>query len=231
MLSCGILRIQVCVVFSMGVIHMGQERDDNCLCSGCTVLWSDWRPTNLLIALMNAQAEFPIIKESSKNAYLKNTYARYPDVIKAIKDIMPRNGLTYFHAPVSVEHDIVYTYILHAQTGEWISGYLKLLHSGNNDQERNSSITYARRYLLLCLLGIASDGEDDDGNDASLRSNGSKRGTGSALVTPDQIKHIRNLCGDDETLSQLLRYYQLSSLQEMKQSTYQDVVKRVSHKK
>ena len=51
-------------------------------------------------------------------------------------------------------------------SGEWIGGVYPVRPAQNTPQGMGSAITYARRYSLSAMLGLAAD-DDDDGNAAS----------------------------------------------------------------
>jgi hypothetical protein len=61
----------------------------------------------------------------------------------------------------------VSTTLVHA-SGEWISLSLSLPVGGKGETPQGvaSAITYARRYGLMAILGIAAGDEDDDGEEA-----------------------------------------------------------------
>jgi len=58
------------------------------------------------------------------------------------------------------------------QSGEWISGELEMTPVKSDPQGIGSAITYARRYTLASIAGVAT--EDDDGNAASGNASNSK---------------------------------------------------------
>jgi hypothetical protein len=59
------------------------------------------------------------------------------------------------------------TTLMHA-SGEWIAGTMEMPVQQQNAQGFGSAITYARRYALAAILGIAAD--DDDGEGAVQRT-------------------------------------------------------------
>ena len=52
-------------------------------------------------------------------------------------------------------------------SGQWIEGELAIKPTKMDAQGVGSVISYARRYSLMSILGIAAAGEDDDGAKAS----------------------------------------------------------------
>ena len=101
--------------------------------------------------------------ESQKGSY-SYTYADLSDIIDATRKPLSENGLSVAQI---ISYDgaalILTTQLQHA-SGEWLrSTYPLPLHQRPQDQ--GSAITYARRYALCALLGIAAE-DDDDGQAA-----------------------------------------------------------------
>jgi hypothetical protein len=69
---------------------------------------------------------------------------------------------------------IVATTLAHS-SGEWIRGRLKVTPSKNDAQGIGSAITYARRYSLAAMVGVAT--EDDDGEAATGRDTKTTKAT------------------------------------------------------
>ena len=124
-------------------------------------------------ALAKAQAEFPLL-ERTKTVRVKTrgggeytfSYAPLDVLIEAVRKPLSTNGLAFvqlFDGPAVV------TRLLHA-SGQWIESRIVIQpiadDSGVTPQAVGSAITYARRYSLSALLGLA-DETDDDGNVAS----------------------------------------------------------------
>lgn len=65
---------------------------------------------------------------------------------------------------------IVYTDIVHAESGEVERTIVEIPLMKMDPQGMGSAITYGRRYSLLAALGLATDEADDDGEDAKTRS-------------------------------------------------------------
>ncbi len=129
--------------------------------------WSDAKPTTLFMALLQAQADMPPIKEHDYNPHFKNRYAQYKDIVDTVRETLHAHGLLFFHQPSSTDNAL-YTYIVHAKSGQWMRGALKLMPAQRTEQARGSSISYVKRYSLIAMLGLATR-DDDDGNAASQR--------------------------------------------------------------
>jgi hypothetical protein len=77
---------------------------------------------------------------------------------------------------------IVETMLAHS-SGEWVRGKVAMKPVKNDPQGVGSCITYARRYSLAAIVGVAP--EDDDGNQASGKDTKSEK---SKVTTPKEVK-------------------------------------------
>lgn len=94
------------------------------------------------------------------------TYADLGDVLDVSRAKAAAQGLAITQEPQTDEHGTaVATHVLHV-SGQWLEYEPLRLPTGNDAQSHGSAITFARRYTLLSVLGLAT--EDDDG--AAARS-------------------------------------------------------------
>lgn len=117
-------------------------------------------------ALVVAQGEFKNVIKDSDNPYYKSKYADLGSVVEMARPVLAKNGLAISQLirPNS-EVAEVETNLLHT-SGQWISSTITLKPTKSDPQGMGSAITYARRYALSAILGIASE-VDDDANSAS----------------------------------------------------------------
>jgi hypothetical protein len=96
-------------------------------------------------------------------------FSSLKDIIKTIKDNSAGLGLSHaetWHA-LGLDHATLRVTVYH-ESGESIYSELPVditqkNRSGSREQAQGSAMTYARRYLLLGIYGLANDDEDDDG--------------------------------------------------------------------
>jgi hypothetical protein len=88
-------------------------------------------------------------------------YATLDSVIDSTREALSANGIC--HTAMIADGRIVVK--LYHASGEWFSASVPVPPVNAGWQAFGSAITYARRYLLTPLLGVASE-EDDDGNAA-----------------------------------------------------------------
>ena len=109
----------------------------------------------------------PAIKDA-ENPFFRSHYADLAGVIEAIKEPLKANGLSVSQVPCIESDKMFLTTLLMHSSGQWISGdYLITAIKPNDPQSIGSAITYARRYALSAILGVAT--EDDDAESATGR--------------------------------------------------------------
>lgn len=121
----------------------------------------------LATALAKAQGAIKGAVKDSENPFYHSKYADLSAVWDACREPLSGNGLSVVQTlegngvdgPICVE-----TTLLHA-SGQWVSGYQAIKPVDDKPQSWGSAITYARRYGLAAIAGVAP--EDDDGNEAS----------------------------------------------------------------
>lgn len=129
----------------------------------------------LATALAKAQAECQNVAMNKSNPHFRSRYADLSAVRDAIVPVFAKHGLSILQAPHmdNFEGFALETRLMH-ESGAEIVWKFPLPHDINKMQQVGSAITYARRYTLSAIAGIASE-EDDDGNAAQVTN-----GRGSA---------------------------------------------------
>ena len=127
------------------------------------------KPDTLAAALAILQTRLPHIGKD-KSANIKPGFSyRYADLAVISKQLLPvmgELGLSFSCAPtIADEGRLVLDYVLRHTSGESSGGLYPLPQTGT-PQQIGSAITYARRYCLCAITGIAADEDDDDARDA-----------------------------------------------------------------
>ncbi|MEU4576651.1 ERF family protein [Nonomuraea sp. NPDC023979] len=131
-------------------------------------------PKTLDEALLILQADPPVL-EKNKQGQVGNQKTRYADLVQVNAVVLSRLnelGCVYTTKPTLRADDpkFVLQYSLkHVASGTENSGEYPLKLS-ENPMQMGSAITYARRYVLLAITGIAAEDEDDDGQAAHGRT-------------------------------------------------------------
>jgi hypothetical protein len=121
-------------------------------------------------ALLKAQSEMGSAVKNSKNPHFKSKYADLEAVVNATMGAFHANGFAVLQRnDKDAEGHFVETKLLHS-SGDTFDSKVYLVLGKNDMQGLGSAITYARRYGLLGLAGIAP--EDDDGNAAVANKKG-----------------------------------------------------------
>ena len=117
-------------------------------------------------ALSKFQAEVKNPANSAANPFFKSKYAPLDVVINTAKESLGKYGLSYIQMPGANGDSVTCTTIIMCE-GEYIESDVLILKADKvTAQGVGSAITYARRYQLSAMLGLAGE-EDDDGNQAT----------------------------------------------------------------
>lgn len=132
---------------------------------------AETKPDSLASALAKLQASMPEVRKgetarvkSDKGNY-SYTYANLADCSRAILPKLADLGLSFTSKPtVSGAGQFVLAYALRHDSGDSDEGRYPLPDPGRSTpQQVGSAITYARRYALCAITGLAPDDDDDDG--------------------------------------------------------------------
>ena len=122
-------------------------------------------PATIAQALAAAQAELTDPPKDSVNPHLKSRYADLATVLKTVRPVLAKHGIAL--AQTTDIHDgqlVLVTRLL--WNDEEILGRYPVQPTKQDPQGLGSAMTYARRYALQAIVGVAAD-DDDDGNAAS----------------------------------------------------------------
>ena len=131
--------------------------------------WMSPKIDKLAAALTKAQSEIRGAKKSSTNPFFKSDYADLDTVIKSCFPQLTKNGLSVIQGNDTCDKGSFYvtTMLLH-ESGQWVKSKLKMPIGGKKDaQAVGATITYARRFSLSAMVGIAQT--DDDGNSIQIQ--------------------------------------------------------------
>jgi hypothetical protein len=119
---------------------------------------------DLAAALCKAQAQMEGAKKDAANPHFKSKYADLASVWDAIRAPLTSNGLSVVQLLRSIQGGVEVETILMHSSGQQISDVFAVPATKNDAQGYGSAATYARRYALMAMVGVAP--EDDDGNAA-----------------------------------------------------------------
>jgi hypothetical protein len=137
-------------------------------------------------ALAKAQAEITNPAKDAQNPHYKSFYADLAAGIGAIRGPLTKHGIAVTQLP-RLDGDVLMldTRLIHS-SGQWLQSEFPACRFPAKPQEVGSALTYARRYSLFAMVGIA--GEDDDGEAANKHE-----------IKPSAPKQATLQTYDDET--------------------------------
>ena len=162
-------------------------------------------------ALAKAQARVRKARKNARNPHLRNEYADLESVIDATRGALAENGLALVQAPQVVEGAAGVRWTLVHASGQWMSGELMHAPGGAKGlrpaQADGVSISYARRYTLASLLGVAV-GDDSDG---AVEVAGRDRRSGRVIDRREThpkvwASFVEDLAGVNLTVEEVDRY-------------------------
>ena len=119
--------------------------------------------TKLALALSKFQGEVKNPPNSANNPFFKSKYAPLDVVINTAKETLAKFGISYIQMPGGDGEHVTCVTVLMCE-GEWIESDVLVLKADKvTAQGAGGAITYARRYQLTSMLGLAGE-EDTDGN-------------------------------------------------------------------
>lgn len=124
----------------------------------------------LVTALVKAQSQFPAIDKGGNNTFGKYKYMRYSDICEALRGPLNAEGLMLPQVCLTrINGEWVALGTLRHCSGEFVTSlcpiYLGFDKAGAprlDMQSLGSAYTYAKKYLLLGLVGAWAE-DDDDG--------------------------------------------------------------------
>jgi hypothetical protein len=152
-------------------------------------------------ALAKAQGQMEGAAKGKINPAFKSRYADLASVLEAAREPLSINGLAVVQLTQKTPDGLVLITKLVHSSGQWFSGEYPINPVKNDPQGFGSSTTYARRYALMAMVGIAP--EDDDGEAAMGRApqqpaNVQQAPQRPAPPAPDPDKQDKALRGSQE---------------------------------
>ena len=116
----------------------------------------------IFAAVVALQSEINNPKKSKQGHGYK--YAELAQIIELSREPLATNGLAVAQYCTAIDgQNYLVTQMIHL-SGQWLRGYYPLEKAGmravNDAQQMGAAMTYARRYNLAAMLGVAQ--EDDD---------------------------------------------------------------------
>jgi len=115
--------------------------------------------------ITNPQKNREVTVSTKTGGSYKFKYATLDGILDAVRPALTKNGLWFVQTLANGDGKYRLETTLMHESGEWVQSEQPLFVSDATNQAFGSALTYAKRYALTGMLGIAAD-EDDDGNGA-----------------------------------------------------------------
>lgn len=175
-----------------------------------------------VVAMLNSIGNVPF---DSKNPHFRNEYASLPSILEYVKPKLAEHGFALTQVVSSGEFGpILETYIMHESGESLYDRYPIQCKDPADPQKFGAAVTYARRYSLCAILGIAGE-KDDDGNA------GARPGDAAVKATPKQVSELEGLIaqtGTDEAV--LLGHYGVDEIEALGKGQAEDAISRLRKK-
>lgn len=168
-------------------------------------------------ALPKAQAAMGEVFKTATNPAFRSKYAQLADVVAAVMPALNANGFSLMQHPGFRDGKVRVTTILLHESGQWARSTLEMQPTKADPQGVGSATTYARRYSLQAVTGVAP--EDDDGNAAS----GPKRNGNGEPISAEQLRELDAMIEQaGAAVPAFLAYLKVSSLHELPAARFAD---------
>jgi hypothetical protein len=177
---------------------------------------------NIAKALVQAQMQMGPALKQSNNPHFRSKYADLGNVMEACMPALQEAGIAVIQ-PIGEDEmgKFVETVFIHSESGETLVCRTPLIIAKNDMQGFGSAVTYARRYGLMAMAGIAP--EDDDGNAAAKAA--------PSKVGPNTLKEIAELVGKTNTDGEkLCKFFKVDNLMALTQEQGDRAVEMLKQK-
>tara|TARA_S200002703_G_C3741672_1_gene228083 strand:- start:141 stop:635 length:495 start_codon:yes stop_codon:yes gene_type:complete len=120
-------------------------------------------------AIAQAQSKLTSVPKSGVNPHFRSSYATLDDILKVALPVFGSAGIGITQWNTTTERGVKVRTVIGHKAGASLSDEFELPCDTSKPQAVGSALTYARRYSLQSVLGIAGE-EDDDGNVAQGQS-------------------------------------------------------------
>ena len=150
---------------------------------------------NLAASLVKAQADLTHVGKdktvkikTQKGGTISFKYADLASLIDCVRAAFHPHGLAVFQTTRAVDGCVVVDTTIMHESGEWISdGGFRIRTNDGDAKALGSAVTYARRYALAAIAGIAQT--DDDGRAASKPAEPAR--PAEPMASDEQVAHVK----------------------------------------
>lgn len=136
-------------------------------------------------ALSKMHGSMPNVPKNGKSNY--GAFSTLDDGLEIARQHCAKNGISFTQATRMIG-DVLFLYTRVSFGNEWIESEYPVIKFPARAQEIGSAMTYARRYSLFPLLGIAGENDDD-----GAQANANPVQTAQKLISEDQLDELIGL--------------------------------------
>lgn len=147
-------------------------------------------------ALAKAQAELQNPVKDAVNPHFRSKYATLDAGLNIVRACLSKHGIS-FSQLTRIDGNVLMLDTRIAFQGQWIASEYPISPFPVKQQELGSALTYARRYSLFAMVGVAGE-EDDDANAATTPQQAPKREPAPAkpVLPPEDSEKVYRLMAD-----------------------------------
>ncbi len=151
-------------------------------------------------AFQNVSKNREVVVRTKAGATYKFKYATLDAIIEMIRKPLSDNALAFVQSIDKINGSMGVDTRLYHTSGQWMQIFTPMTVDGEGNQALGSAVSYAKRYALSSLLGIASEDDDDanasDGNQVEHArdvGNGGERQLTKPQARPEYEKLVKEL--------------------------------------
>jgi hypothetical protein len=169
--------------------------------------------------------------KQADNDHFRSKYADLGNVMDACMPALNEAGIAVIQPTGEDEHGrYVETILIHGESGETLACRVPLIINKNDMQAYGSAVSYARRYGLLSMAGVASASDDDDGNAAVAGAPKAKPRI-PAPMTEHEFNTVKDLLEQTETdQDKFCQYWKVKALHELTGGQAQNAIAMLKKK-
>jgi hypothetical protein len=180
-----------------------------------------------------AQAEYPAISKTGENKFGKYHYLTYAGICEALRGPLTKHGLALPQICLSrMGSEWIAVGVLRHKSGQYITSLCPLYLGKEKDgspkadmQSLGSAYTYAKKYLLLGLVGGWAEEDDDGQRTMPAPSEPATKGRDRSLEIEQAAKHEIDRAKGDKEVAKVLSLVKLRVSEKVAKP---DVLKRVA---
>jgi hypothetical protein len=137
-------------------------------------------------ALAKAQAIITNPAKDATNPHFRSKYATLDTGLNVVRDALSKHAISFTQG-TRMEGDVMMLDTRLTHGNEWMESEYPVCRFPAKQQEIGSALTYARRYSLFAIVGVAGE-EDDDANAATSPTSAPRKASGPS--SEEQSKTI-----------------------------------------